>query len=80
MSFLDRFFPIELRERKLVEFMNLRQGGISMKEYSLNFTQLFMYTPTLVANSRAIMDKFVMGISIMVEKEYRCNIQENVHV
>ncbi|XP_049345422.1 uncharacterized protein LOC125809933 [Solanum verrucosum] len=37
-AFLDRFFSLELREQKLVEFMNLRQGGMSVKEYSLKFT------------------------------------------
>ena len=40
MTFLDRLFPIKLREKKLVEFMNLRQGGISVKEYSLKVIKL----------------------------------------
>jgi len=69
MAFLDRFFPLELREQKLVEFMNLRQGNMSVKEYSLKFTQLSKYAPTLVANSRARMNKFVMGVSDLVEEE-----------
>ena len=43
MVFLDRFFPFELRERKMQELINLRQGGISVKEYSLKFTQLSKY-------------------------------------
>ena len=29
-AFLDRCFPLELREQKLVEFMNLRQGNMSV--------------------------------------------------
>ena len=37
-TFLNSFFPIGLRVRKLEEFMNLRQGGMSVKEYSLMFT------------------------------------------
>lgn len=60
-AFLDRCFPLELREQKLVEFMNLRQGNMSVKEYSFKFTQLSKYAPTSVANSRARMNKFVMG-------------------
>lgn len=28
----DRFFPLELREREMQEFINLSQGGISVKE------------------------------------------------
>ena len=31
-TFLDRFFPVELWEKKMVEFMNLRQGGMSAKQ------------------------------------------------
>ena len=32
VDFLDRFFPLEWREKKLVEFMNLRQGVVNVKE------------------------------------------------
>ena len=34
-TFLDRFFPREMREEKVVEFINLRHGGRSFHEYSL---------------------------------------------
>ena len=37
-TILDRFLTLKLRERKIQEFINLRQGGVSMKEYSLKFT------------------------------------------
>ncbi|WMV33318.1 hypothetical protein MTR67_026703 [Solanum verrucosum] len=39
-AFQDRFFPRELRESKAQEFMNVRQGSISVQEYGLQFTQL----------------------------------------
>ena len=70
-AFLDRFFPLEWREKKMVEFMNLHHGGISVQEYSLKFTQLSKYAPTMVANPRDRMNKFVMGVSRLVEKECR---------
>ena len=38
-AFLDRLFLMELRERKIQEFINLHQGGMRVKEYSLKFTQ-----------------------------------------
>lgn len=44
---------------------------MSGKEYSLQFTQLSKYALTLVANSRARMDKFVMGVSSFIEEECR---------
>ena len=33
-AFLDRFYPREMREDKVVEFINLCQGGRSLHEYS----------------------------------------------
>ena len=51
-----------MRERKLVKFMNLQQGEMSVKRYSLMFTQHPKYAITFVDNSRAIMNKFVIGM------------------
>ena len=51
-TFLDRFFPIELREAKAQELMNLGQGNRTDKEYRLKFNQLSRYTPHIVADSR----------------------------
>lgn len=70
-AFLDRFFPLELRERKMQEFTNLNQRGLSVKENSLKFTQLSNFAPTLVADSRAKMNKFVMRVSGLVVDECR---------
>ena len=60
---LHTFVHLEWREKKFVEFMNLRQGGMSVQEYSLKFTQLSKYAPSMVANPRTRMNKFVMGVS-----------------
>ena len=30
-TFLDRFFPLELRESKVLEFINLRQESMSVR-------------------------------------------------
>jgi len=53
------------------EFINLPQGGLSVKEYALKFTQLSKYAPTLVADYRAKMNKFVMGVSNLVVNQCR---------
>ncbi|XP_069147061.1 uncharacterized protein [Solanum lycopersicum] len=70
-AFQDKFFPLEWREKNMVEFMNLCQGGMSVQEYSLKFTQLSKYAPSMVDKPRARMNKFVMGVSSLVEKERR---------
>ena len=74
MAFLRSFFAFELKERKMQEFISLRQGGMSVKEYSLKFTQLRHHAPTIVASSKNKMNKFVIGISDLVVNEYRSSI------
>ena len=53
------------------EFINLRQGGMSEKEYSLEYTKQSKHSPTMVADSRSKMNKFVMGISDLMVNECR---------
>ncbi|WMV42302.1 hypothetical protein MTR67_035687 [Solanum verrucosum] len=50
-EFLDCFFPFVMREENVLEFINLRKGNMSVKVYSLKFTQLDKYAPTMVADS-----------------------------
>ena len=71
MAFLDRFFPQELREAKVLEFINLKKGNITVREYSLRFTQLARYAPHVVAENRAKMSKFVSGVNDSVVNECR---------
>ncbi|WMV24318.1 hypothetical protein MTR67_017703 [Solanum verrucosum] len=72
--FLDRFFPLEMREAKVLELINLRKGNMSVREYALRFTQLSKYGPSIGADRRAKMSKFVSGVSDLVVKECRTDI------
>ena len=36
-TFLDKFFHLELREAKVEEFMNMRPGSMTVREYCLKF-------------------------------------------
>lgn len=38
VSFLDRSFPLDMRDAKVLEFINLHQGIMSVKEYALKYT------------------------------------------
>ncbi|KAF3645983.1 putative hyoscyamine 6-dioxygenase-like [Capsicum annuum] len=51
-AFLDRFFPLELREAKVEEFINIKQGKMSVQEYTLKFNQLARYAPELTSSLR----------------------------
>ncbi|XP_069143340.1 uncharacterized protein [Solanum lycopersicum] len=80
-AFLDRFFPWEKREAKLVEFINLHQGGMSFYEYSLEFTKLSKYAPFLVSNSRDKMSHFMTVVSEDLQEEFNSTmIHENMKI
>ena len=66
---IDTFFPLEWSKKKMVEFKNPHQGGMSVKEYSLKFTLLSTYSLTIEANARDKMNEFMIGVSSLVEKD-----------
>ena len=68
-AFLDRFFPLEMRDEKVQDFINHHQESMSVREYTLMFTQFSKYALTLIANSRARMSKFLMIVFETVVKE-----------
>ena len=65
MALLDRFFTLELRKMKMQKIINLSHGGMSVKEYSLRFTQLSSHAPTMVVDSRAKMKNNSWGYPIL---------------
>ena len=70
-TFLERYFPCEKREVKIEEFINLRQGSMSVEEYSLNFVRLSKYVPSLVSNPRDEMSRFLTGVADLVKEKCR---------
>jgi len=60
--FLDRFFPLEMREAKVLGFINLRQESTSVREYPLKFTQLYIWSNNCCRFYRRIR-KFISGVS-----------------
>ena len=52
-------------------FINLKQGNMSVEEYSLKFSTLSSYTPSLVSNRRDEMSHFVPGVADLVVEECR---------
>ncbi|WMV59086.1 hypothetical protein MTR67_052471 [Solanum verrucosum] len=70
-AFLERFFPRELREEKTQEFMNLRQGSMTVQDYGLKFTLPSRYAPHMVADPTTQMSKFLFGVFDLVKTECR---------
>ena len=70
-AFLGNYFPHEIREVKVEEFINTKQVNMSVEEYSLKFTMLSRYGPSLVSNSGDEMSRFVTGVTDLVKEECR---------
>ena len=44
-KFLENYFPVDLRKRKAREFLDLKQGDMSVGEYTSKFNELLQYWP-----------------------------------
>src|SRR5688572_2564249 len=59
VAFIDHYFHMELWDAKMREFLNLRQGGMSVCDYFLRFSKLSKYAPSMMEDPRVRMDQFV---------------------
>ena len=60
-----------MREAKVEEFINLKQGSMTVREYSLKFVKLSRYATSLVSNSRDEISRFLTGVAEDLEEECR---------
>ena len=58
----------------MVEFINLRQGGMSVKDYSLKLIKFSKYVSSFVSNGRDEMIRYVTGLSEELEDECRASM------
>ena len=63
------------------EFINLRQRGMSVLDYSLKFTKLSKYAPYLLSNHRDEMSHFLTGVfEDLVEECCSVMIHDNINI
>ena len=70
-DFLRMYFPLERREVKVEEFINIKKGNMSVEEYSLKFSMLSRYAPSIVTNLRDKISSFMTGVAGQVREECR---------
>ncbi|WMV37414.1 hypothetical protein MTR67_030799 [Solanum verrucosum] len=70
-AFLGNFFPRELKEAKVREFLTLKQDSLSVHEYRLKFAQISRYVAEMGADMRSRMNLFVAGLARLSSKEGR---------
>ncbi|XP_069144445.1 uncharacterized protein [Solanum lycopersicum] len=70
-----------MREAMVDEFINLKQGSMKIREYSLKFVKLSKYATSLVCNSRDEMSGFFTGIVEDLKEECRAAmIHDNMYL
>ena len=60
--FYTKFFSANLRDAKSQEFLELKQGHMTVEEYDQEFDMLSRFAPELVGNEQARADRFVKGL------------------
>ncbi|XP_049381240.1 uncharacterized protein LOC125845750 [Solanum stenotomum] len=62
-AFLAHYLPREVREALLDQFINLKQGTMSVMDYSHRFNSLARYAPDIVRTMRARVHRYVDGLA-----------------
>ncbi|MCI62658.1 pol polyprotein, partial [Trifolium medium] len=44
-EFLRKYFPADVKNKKVIEFMELKQGNLPVAEYSAKFEALCVFSP-----------------------------------
>ncbi|XP_066354461.1 uncharacterized protein [Miscanthus floridulus] len=65
----EYYIPASLLNRKLTEFLDLKQGSMTMMDYVNKFNHLAQYTGTHVDTDEKKMDHFYHGLSYILQNE-----------
>ena len=64
--FMSKYFPTSARHAKAQEFLELKQGVMTVLEYVAKFTKLRRFTDDYVAMDMAKMRKFEDGLKLSI--------------
>jgi len=53
-EFLKKYFPEDLRNKKEAEFLNLKQGSLSVAEYAAKYEELSRFYPYINAKDAMV--------------------------
>ena len=63
---MDKFFPASARQAKAWEFLELKQGSMTVLEYVAKFTELACFGDDYVATDMAKVRKFEDGLKLSI--------------
>ena len=61
-EFQEKYAPVVYKREKRREFIELKQGSMSVAEYGLKFTQLSVYALNLITSEEEKCQKFEEGL------------------
>ena len=67
-AFMESFFPKEMMEAKVEDFIYHKQGCMTVREYSLKFVKRSKYVTSVVSNRRDDIIRFLIGTNGQLEE------------
>lgn len=61
-NFNDKYFPKQMRDKKLRKFLNLMQHSQSVQAYEARFVSLSRFAPHIVVNEELKVKRFEGGL------------------
>ncbi|KAL0423484.1 UNVERIFIED_CONTAM: hypothetical protein Sradi_0883200 [Sesamum radiatum] len=68
-EFADKYTPPVYRNRKKLEFLEVKQNELSVAGYELQFVRLSKYTPEEVSTDELKRDKFERGLRLEIQEK-----------
>ena len=67
--FTEKYTPVVYRDRKKIEFSELKQGDLFVAEYEIQFVQLSKYAPEEIATEELKRNKFERGLNLDIREK-----------
>jgi hypothetical protein len=74
-AFRAYYIPAGVMRKKSQEFMDLKQGGRSMHDYSKQFNHLAQYAPDQVDTDEKKKNRFIIGLSTKLQEHMTLNTE-----
>jgi hypothetical protein len=72
-AFYTYYIPAGMMRKKRQEFMDLKQGGRSVHDYSKQFNHLAQYAPDQVDTDEKKKERFMIGLSTNLQERMALN-------
>ncbi|MCQ7926296.1 retroviral-like aspartic protease family protein, partial [Salmonella enterica] len=76
--FYDKYFPEAVRVNKRTEFASLKQGKMSVTEYTQKFDELSRFAPHMVGTNELKVEHFLQGIQKEILRDLRIGGVKNI--